>query len=57
MEILKFLYSNFGKTLLILIWVICGAFAIVVQTPDSLLISGFITICYGCFHVIVWLSE
>ena len=56
MDILKLLFANFGKTLLILIWIVCGICAIIIGN-DPLGIAGFITICYGIYHVVLWLSK
>ena len=54
MEILKLLYVNFPKTLLILIWVICGVCAIVIGSAP-LVVAASTTICYGIYRFIIYM--
>ena len=54
MEILKFLYVNFPKTLLILIWVICGMCAIVIGSAP-LVVAASTTIWYGVYRLLFYI--
>ena len=56
-EYLKLLDNNFGKILLILIWIVCGICAIIRGGVEPLGIAGFLTVCYGIYSVALWLSD
>lgn len=50
MEILQLLFANFGKTLLITMWVVCGIIAII-RGKDALYAPFFMTLLYGIYRL------
>jgi len=44
---LKIIFNNFGKSLLFLVWVICGCVAVLVEDPGTLTIAVLLTIGYA----------